>query len=163
VLSDKSSVELDFDARKIHKKMHCTNPKDLLGANRTVRQAQGDKAMMNALDVRVNERVVIGGELAPLQTITSQGGTTFYGSSGFGKKHDTDRSPPTLSPLKLQLNNTMKPKNMGTAPLSPHNITSSQWANSKASRETQQHFLPPKLPQLTNVVIPNTERQADLD
>ena len=68
VSKEKSNTDLDFDHvkdRSIHKKMHNTNPKDLLGANRTVRQTN-EKSMMNALDVRVNERVVIGGELAPL-------------------------------------------------------------------------------------------------
>jgi hypothetical protein len=45
--------------------MHNTSRNDTLGANRTVRQTQ-EKSMHNALDVRVNERVVIGGELAPL-------------------------------------------------------------------------------------------------
>jgi hypothetical protein len=62
--------------------------------------------MVGALDVRVNERVLIGGELAPLQTITSQGGTTFYGpNSVFGIK---EAASPRLRPT-LHLNTTMKP------------------------------------------------------
>ena len=46
--------ELDFDAKSIHKKMHCTNPS--MGANRTVRHTY-DKGIMNATAVKITERV----------------------------------------------------------------------------------------------------------